>query len=186
MWACSRWIFISPVPKHWCISFRWIFSKCTLRVFTWIRWWIVFKSLLSLHCSSQSLENWVFIVQDVVAAQVKQLVEILFSVRKQASAIGSSTVGHIHSSLLHLRGTALHIWNQEKAKVLRWETATRLCKIQPSRHKKIHYLLKMVQDLIAVWQLSAALIKTDSSLLDYSPDMTSRKNFPCKIPSSLN
>lgn len=50
-----------------------------------------------------------FVIQDVVAAQVKQLVEILFGVCKEAGAVGSSAVGHVHSSLLHLRGTALHI-----------------------------------------------------------------------------
>lgn len=57
-----------------------------------------------------------FIIQDVVAAQVQQLVEILFSVCKQTSAIGSNTIGHIYSSLLHLCGTALHIWSKNTAK----------------------------------------------------------------------
>lgn len=147
-------ISVSPLLKHWYIS-RWKLSKYTLREFRWLRWWAIFKSLLPFHCSFQSLKNQTFVIQDVVVAEVQQLVEIPFSICKLTSAIGSKTIGHIYSSLLHLCRTALHICSEHianfsTARLLQCKTPSRQCKIHSDSSRKLDSFRKTDKDLIAI------------------------------------
>lgn len=147
-------IFISPLSKHLYIS-RWELSEYTLREVRWLRWWTIFKSFLSFHCSFQSPKNQMFVIQDVVVAEVQQLVEIPFSICKLSGAIGSKNIGHIYSSLLHVCWTALHICNKQiekfsTARPLRCKTPSRQCKIQSDSPRKLDSFRKTDKDLIAI------------------------------------